>query len=437
MSFSEFILHEETGDMGSSVLVSIFEGGYQPLNALTGLAALRGAGHDTDFIDAYVEGVDLARISRYDTIIFPVPLFDSLMSVVRICEDLDHAGCKAERVLFGQYATINAPFLSSRYADHVVTGEWEEPLISLLNRKRGSQEPVINVFSRGIEPEVSVGMKKLRGTMAQPLRAVAPHLSKYPQPQLTRLLGEEKIVGGLELTRGCHHKCTYCSVFAAYDGKVVLGDVDMVLKDIDTLVEQGMGHLTFIDAEFFNATRRSFDALARIHARHPGLTFDFTTRVDHILDNRDRLAELHNHGVRVITSALEWPKEEVLREVQKEVTVEDLKEAVGLVQNSGISLNPTFIMFNPWVGLEDFPRFNEFLVETRMEDIVDPVQYETRLHLYRGSPLLKNQTIRALRLEEHEFYYDWFHPDPRVDELFRASLTPVVEGEFKRCCLKC
>jgi hypothetical protein len=39
--------------MTSSVVVSIFEGGYQPLNALTGLAALRKAGHDTDFIDAY------------------------------------------------------------------------------------------------------------------------------------------------------------------------------------------------------------------------------------------------------------------------------------------------------------------------------------------------------------------------------------------------
>ena len=423
--------------MGSSVLVSIFEGGYQPLNALTGLAALRSAGHDTDFIDAYVEGVDIARLSRYDTIIFPVPLFDSLMSAVRICEDLERAGCTAERVMFGQYATINASFLSSRYADHVVTGEWEAPLISLLNRKRGSEEPVINVFSRGGEPELTLATKKLRGTMAQPLRDAAPHLSKYPQPQLSRLLGAEKVVGGLELTRGCHHKCTYCSVFAAYDGKVVLGDIDTIIADIDALVDQGMEHMTFIDAEFFNATRRSFDALAKIHARHPELTFDFTTRVDHILDNRDRLRELYDHGVRVITSALEWPKEEVLRQVRKEVTVADLKESVHLVQNSGIALNPTFIMFNPWVGLEDFPRFNDFLVETKMEDIVDPVQYETRLHLYKGSPLLENETIRALRLEEHEFHYEWFHSDPRVDELYRASLTPVAEGEFKRCCLKC
>ena len=424
--------------MSSSILVSIFEGGYQPINALTGLAALRNAGHDTDFLDAYVEGYDVDQLKDYDTIILPVPLFDSLNSAIQLCKELDDAGCKADKVMFGQYATINAKYLSGRYADHVVSGEWEVPLVSLMDRKAGSNDPVINVYSNGRKtPEQTMQMLKLRGTMAKPLRQSAPHLSKYPQPHLTTLMGEEKIVGGLELTRGCHHKCTYCSVFSAYDGKVLLGDLEQVLEDIDALVEQGMEHMTFIDAEFFNATRRSFDALAQIHDRHPNLTFDFTTRVDHILENRDLLQELYDMGVRVITSALEFPKNEVLEQVRKEVDVDDLKESVRLVQNSGITLNPTFIMFNPWVTLEDFPRFHDFLVETGMENDVDPIQFETRLHLYKGSPLLKNETVKQLRLEEKEFHYDWFHTDERVDELFHASVTPAVEGEFKRCCLKC
>mmetsp|Transcript_156 Transcript_156/g.503 ORF Transcript_156/g.503 Transcript_156/m.503 type:complete len:425 (+) Transcript_156:2547-3821(+) len=424
--------------MGSSIVVSIFEGGYQPINALTGLSALREAGHDTDFLDAYVEGYDIEKLKEYDTIIMPVPLFDSLNSAIQLTKELEEAGSKAETVMFGQYATINAPYLTGRYADHVVSGEWEVPLVSLMNQREGSKDPSVNVYSKGAaSPEKTVQMLKLRGTMAKPIRHAAPNLTKYPQPHLANLMGEEKVVGGIELTRGCHHKCTYCSVFSAYDGKVLLGDIDQIIEDIDAMVDQGMEHMTFIDAEFFNATRRSFDALARIHQRHPTLTYDFTTRVDHILENRDRLSELRDQGVRVITSALEFPKNEVLQQVAKEVDVDDLKESVRLVQNSGITLNPTFIMFNPWVTLDDFPKFHDFLVETNMENSVDPVQFETRLHLYKGSPLLKNDTIKALRLEEHEFYYDWFHPDERVDELFRASVTPAVEGQFKRCCLKC
>lgn len=424
--------------MSSSVLVSTFEGGYQPLNALSGLAALRDAGHETDFIDGYVDGYDLERIAAYDTVVLPVPLFDSLTSAVQLCGQLKDTGSKADIVMYGQYATLNAPYLSSSYADHVVSGEWEVPLVSLFDRLNGSSEPTINVHSRGADgPERRMELKELRGKMSTPRRTSAPPLHKYPQPHLTKLLGEEKVVGGLELTRGCHHKCTYCSVFSAYDGKVNLGDQDEIMADIDWLVEAGMEHLTFIDAEFFNATRRSFDTLARIHERHPFLTFDFTTRVDHLQENRDRMEELYRLGVRVITSALEFPKDEVLRQVRKEVTVCDLVDAVRIVQTSGIVLNPTFIMFNPWVSLEDFGRFYEFLKETDMLDAVDPVQYETRLHLYKGSPLLFNETVAPLVVKENEFYYEWEHPDPRVDELFLASLTPVEEGQFKRCCLKC
>jgi hypothetical protein len=95
-------------------------------------------------------------------------------------------------------------------------------------------------------------------------------------------------------------------------------------------------------------------------------------------------------------------------------------------------------MFNPWVGLEDLALFYHFVEENKLENIIDPIQFETRLHLYKGSPLLSNNpSIRNLELEEHEFHFDWKHPDPRVDTLFTESVTPVEEGVFKRCCLKC
>ncbi len=424
--------------MKESIIVSLYEGGYQPLNALTGLAALRDNGYETEFWDAYVHGVDAERFSQYDIIILPVPLFDSLSAAIALCRDLRENGCTSRIVMYGQYATINAQYLADSYADHVISGEWEMPLVSLFDFLSKKGEAVINVISRNKTiPSRTLPLAMMRGRIARPRRDLAPALTKYPQPHLTRLLGEEKIVGGLELTRGCHHKCTYCSVYSAYDGKVTLGDAENILEDVDTLVAQGMEHLTFIDAEFFNATRRSFDILHLIHRKHPSLTFDFTTRVDHILDNRDRLRELHDTGVRIITSALEYPKDEVLRQVRKEVDVDDLKTAARLIHDSGIVLNPTFIMYNPWIGLDDLGLMDEFLVETGLSEVVDPIQYMTRLHLYKGSPLLKNETVRNLRLTEHEFFYDWEHPDSRVDDHFRQAAAEEQEGTFKRCCLKC
>lgn len=115
-----------------------------------------------------------------------------------------------------------------------------------------------------------------------------------------------------------------------------------------------------------------------------------------------------------------------------------IEDAISLVRRSGIKLNPTFIMFNPWAGLEDIVVFHDFVARNELENLIDPVQYETRLHLYKGSPLLRSPSVKALALTERDFDFEWEHPDPRVDELFVASRTPPSEGGgFKRCCLKC
>jgi hopanoid C-3 methylase len=203
------------------------------------------------------------------------------------------------------------------------------------------------------------------------------------------------------------------------------------------LIAQGMTHLTFTDADFFNAKRHGLDIIRRLHEEFPALTYDFTTRVDHILENPETLREMARMGVRFITSALEFPKQRVLDEVFKEVSVEMIEQSIALMRSCGIVLNPTFIMFNPWIGLDDLVLFNEFVERNGLDEVIDPIQYETRLHLYKGSPLLDNPSIKAMKLEEREFHFDWKHPDPRVDELYLQSLTPSEEGVFKRCCLKC
>ena len=94
------------------------------------------------------------------------------------------------------------------------------------------------------------------------------------------------------------------------------------------------------------------------------------------------------------TSALEFPKQEVLDAVAKETTVQDTKATIAYVRSAGIKLNPTFIMhhpgimYSPGIDFDDIERFFEFISDQDLEEVVDPIQYETRLHLYKGSPLM-------------------------------------------------
>jgi radical SAM superfamily enzyme YgiQ (UPF0313 family) len=427
--------------MPNFLVVSSFEGGYQPVTALSAYTALRNAGHDnTRFHDAYVDGLPDDLFDDADVVAISVPLFDALQAGLQLSEMVKAKKPDAKIVFFGQYATLNAARLPGKYGDFAVVGEWEQPLVNLAHHFATGEvlDKIGLVNARdaaaGMIPHPYITRNKI--TVAD--RSVAPPLFKYPQPHVEKLLGVTGVVvGGVESTRGCHHKCTYCSVYAAYDGKVIpIGD-EIVFEEVRNLVKQGMTHLTFTDAEFFNAKNQGLRILRVLHAEFPELTYDFTTRVDHILEHEEALREMKDLGVRFITSALEFPSQMVLDVVSKDISLADIELAIKKLRNIGIRLSPTFIMFNPWIGKDDIAIFKDFIKRNELDDVVDPIQYETRLHLYKGSPLLSRASTAGLELTEFEFHFDWKHPDAEVDAMYFSSVSPAEPGVFKRCCLKC
>lgn len=421
------------------LLVSNFEGGFQPMTVASAITPLVKAGFDVSVLDTYVDGIQEEMFDEPHMVAISIPLFDALFAGIEIAALVRKRNPRAHITFFGQYATINATRLAGKYSDTCVSGEWDVPLVALARHLSGDTQLMLpgivdsEMAARGetVHPYIS------RDEIHLPTRDMLPPLHKYPQKQVEVLLGHEAVVGSTEIARGCHHKCLYCSVYAAYDGKVNTLEESIVLEDVRNLVKGGMTHLTFVDADFFNTKHQGIKILRQLHAEFPELTYDFTLRVDHILENKEYLTEMAGLNVKFVTSALEFPTQEVLDAVAKYTSLEDVEEAVSFLRGTGIKLNPTFIMFNPWIGLEDLAAFRAFVEKNDLDNIIDPIQYETRLHLYKGSPLLQTASVQALDLTEEEFHVDWKHPDPRVDELYFSSLTPQEEGVFKRCCLKC
>ena len=421
------------------LVVSTFEGGYQPTTALAACTVAAEAGFSVRLLDVYVDGLQLSVLKQAPIIAISIPLFDSLSSSVALVKQVRSVNARASIIFFGQYATLNSSLLSKKYSDYTLVGEFERPLVALLTHLQYSK-PLLSdgICSREMAELGRVPHTLItRGHIRQPQRSFAPPLTKYPQSQVEKLLGHSAVVGGLETSRGCVHKCAYCSVYAAYQTKVVRVEASTVLADAAALVDAGMTHLTFTDADFFNVKRHNLQLIKMLHERYPELTFDFTTRVDFILEYAAYLPSLADYGVRFITSALEFPNQAVLDIFAKDITVDDIEDAIGLCRAAGITLNPTFILFNPWINTVDLEEFEAFVARNELAEIIDPVQYETRLKLYKGSPLLKRNSTAHLELYEEEFHYEWQHPDPMVDQLYRERLTIQEPGTFKRCCLKC
>ena len=114
---------------------------------------------------------------------------------------------------------------------------------------------------------------------------------------------------------------------------------------------------------------------------------------------------------------------DVLAALRKGHTAADVPVALRLVRAAGIDLRPTLLPYTPWTELQDIPVLFDFAVDHDLLEEIDPVQYTLRLLIPPGSAILDGDEPRPWlgAFEADQFGWSWKHPDPRVDELWRAS----------------
>jgi radical SAM superfamily enzyme YgiQ (UPF0313 family) len=414
------------------VLASGYDGGFQPIGVGTAASWLSQAGIDATCLDAFVDGIDEGRLHDADLVGISVQLFQSIAPAVDIAAAVRRTSPQARIVMFGQHANIHAERLVGRHCDAVIRGDWEPALVALARQAAGDTVSLPGEVQDVLDAGAPIRVNIQRSGHLPPARHALPGLDRYSSLEAGKFFVRPTVIGNVETARGCHHSCSYCSVFAATGTKVNIIPAAVVLEDIRQVVALGATHIGFVDAEFINSRRHGLDVVRRMKAEFPDLTFDIVTRADHIVESKDVIAELKNLGCAFVTSAFEFPRQRVLDAVNKGLTLEHIERAIAFCRSIGLKLNPTFIIFNPWIDLSDLLFFDEWLEQTGLIESVDAEQFRGRLYLYKGSPLLADADIRNLRLVEHPFHYDWEHPDRRVDEICHVLRNDSPET-FKRC----
>jgi radical SAM superfamily enzyme YgiQ (UPF0313 family) len=411
------------------LVVSPFEGEMQPLAGGCAAAALEDRGATVIGWDAEIYP-DAPLPEPVGLILVSVQQFEGVERGLALAERLRTEAPNVLLMAFGQHAQINSStFLD--VMDAVVMNEPEriaEELVDLAAGRRSLKEvPALRTKHGRSKPPA-----RGRLGVSLPARRLFPALVHYPAHHT-----KYGLLGNIEVTRGCRHRCTYCSVYSAYDGHVAAYQSDVVIGDALQLAEQGVRHFCFIDAEFFNSQTLGSRAMRRIANELGSCTFEITTRVDHIIANAGLLEELAEVGLRRVTSALEFPSDNILRIFDKGIDVADMRRAIDTASQIGLELNPTFIPFTPWVTYEELMGFEDFLVETGLARVVHPTALQTRLLLYKGSPLLSSPWLADIETVDRGLWLEWRHPDPRVDELWEERRAEAEEEGHGRCCVRC
>jgi len=81
---------------------------------------------------------------------------------------------------------------------------------------------------------------------------------------------------------------------------------------------------------------------------HPWLTFDITARLDDILRYSDIVRELKELDCTEITTAVEFPKQSVLDNFDKEISMNQTTDALRFCHEISLKIRPTFVTYTPW-----------------------------------------------------------------------------------------
>src|SRR5215472_9107484 len=300
------------------VLISTYELGRQPFGLASPAAWLRATG-------ASVSCVDLSRE--------PLP------------EDVVRA---ADLVAF--YAPVNETYLRGLGVETILGGEFEEGLRSLAERlsgnpgagKNGQHEP----FDALSASQGKLTISLARQTFITPDRAGMVALDKYARVVMPS--GETRTAGYTEASRGCKHLCRHCPIVPVYNGVFRIVDREVVMADIRQQVAAGARHITLGDPDFFNGIGHAIPLVEELHREFPGVTYDVTIKVEHLLKHSDCLATLRDTGCLFVTSAVESVDDAVLERLAKNHTRADFLRVVAMFRETGLTLQPTFVPFTPW-----------------------------------------------------------------------------------------
>lgn len=437
---------------GAILLVSCYELGHQPIGIALPMGFLEQAGYAPASLDIAVEKVDLERIKQARFVGISVPMHTALRLGVRVAELVRETNPSCHICFYGLYASLNVehllqlftparprrddplqpgatstPMRPFPFADSVIGGEYEAPLVQLIEAlaRRDPLEIVEGASHRG----KVVGPHLKRLPFAIPSRNGLPALEQYAHLEHD---GGQRVVGYVEASRGCLHHCLHCPIVPVYEGRFFIVPAEVVLEDIRRQVRAGATHITFGDPDFLNGPGHSLSIVRAMHAEFPRMTFDFTAKIEHILKHQSIFSELGSLGCLFVISAVESFSDFVLAKLEKGHTRADVFAALEIVRQAGITLRASLVPFTPWATLDNYLELFDIVDSHDLTDATDPVQYTIRLLIPPGSALLTRSDVHRFLgpLDQVGFQYQWTHPDPRMDKLHR-EVSAAVEADAR------
>jgi anaerobic magnesium-protoporphyrin IX monomethyl ester cyclase len=343
----------------------------------------------------------------------------------RFATRLREAGYSGHIIGGGPFASFNCERLVTDFAafDSVALGEGEE-ITCALAEHLDSLEYVPGLCYRGADGKA----------VTNPPTGNADNLDELPWPKRTTFHSYfDKPIASILTSRGCWRECAFCSINAWYERgggkKFRYRSVGSIVAEMSDLYHaHGIRIFNFQDDNFFlpnpaKAAER-FKVL-RCELQHQGvegIAIAVKARPDSI--NEESIRVLDDLGLFRVFLGVENASENGLRNLNRKNTVEQILNALEILNRFDVHIAYNLLMFEPDTTMDEILTNIRFM-ERHNEN---PFNF-CRAEAYPGTGL-ECKLLREGRLLGDAFGYDYRLKDPRSEAFHQIANYAFFDRNF-------
>lgn len=330
--------------------VNIFQAFY-PIHPPVGIGYLVKAARKADIMAKYIdEQVDdvLSLVPQYVAEMEPPHVFgfsvltSAVKNAVEVSREIKRLYPRSVVVFGGPHPTLATDeILSYKHVDVVIRGDGEQPMVELAQCVREGRD-FIHIANLSYRKDDTHIVHNPPSFLLEDIDTYSPFPYELFDPR-------KYDMGFLLSSRGCPHRCIFCSINAMPGGrKYRFRTPESITDELEILSHRyDVQSVIMLDDNFLLRKERVYTLIDHIRKRGLDNKFVFTFQARGDSADRDLYEAMYSVGFRNVLFGVESASEEIMRRIRKGETVEECTEAVKLARKVGMCAGGTFIFGLP------------------------------------------------------------------------------------------